>query len=69
MVGRPLVAVVVAALLATLTVVLFYRVGTGFLPAADEGGFVLDYLTPAGSAPERNGPPGPRHREGHLGDA
>ena len=24
--------------------------GTGFLPAADEGGFVLDYLTPAGSA-------------------
>ena len=50
MVGRPLVAVVVAALLATLTVVLFYRVGTGFLPASDEGGFVLDYLTPAGSA-------------------
>ena len=26
------------------------RVGTGFFPAADEGGFVLDYLTPAGSA-------------------
>jgi CzcA family heavy metal efflux pump len=50
MVGRPLVAVVVAVLLATLTVVLFYRVGTGFFPAADEGGFVLDYVTPAGSA-------------------
>jgi CzcA family heavy metal efflux pump len=50
MVGRPLVAVVVAALLATLTVVLFYRVGTGFFPATDEGGFVLDYVTPAGSA-------------------
>jgi multidrug efflux pump subunit AcrB len=30
--------------------VLFIRVGTGFFPAADEGGFVLDYLTPAGSA-------------------
>ena len=29
---------------------LFYRVGTGFFPAADEGGFVLDYVTPAGSA-------------------
>ena len=29
---------------------LFYQVGTGFFPAADEGGFVLDYLTPAGSA-------------------
>ncbi len=37
-------------LLAALTVVLFYQVGTGFFPAADEGGFVLDYLTPAGSA-------------------
>jgi CzcA family heavy metal efflux pump len=50
MVGRPLVAVAAALLLATLTAVLFYRVGTGFFPAADEGGFVLDYLTPAGSA-------------------
>ncbi len=50
MVGRPLVAIVVALLLAALTVVLFYQVGTGFFPAADEGGFVLDYITPAGSA-------------------
>jgi multidrug efflux pump subunit AcrB len=50
MVGRPVVAIVVAVLLAVLTVVLFYRVGTGFFPAADEGGFVLDYITPAGSA-------------------
>ena len=50
MVGRPLAAVAMALLLATLTVALFYQVGTGFFPAADEGGFVLDYLTPAGSA-------------------
>jgi multidrug efflux pump subunit AcrB len=50
MVEQPLVAVVFAALLAALTVGLFYRVGTGFFPAADEGGFVLDYLTPAGNA-------------------
>ena len=50
MVGQPRVAVVFAVLLAALTVGLFYRVGTGFFPAADEGGFVLDYLTPAGSA-------------------
>ncbi len=50
MVRRPLAAVAMALLLATLTVVLFYQVGTGFFPAADEGGFVLDYLTPAGSA-------------------
>jgi CzcA family heavy metal efflux pump len=50
MVGRPLVSVAVAVLLAALTVGLFFQVGTGFFPAADEGGFVLDYLTPEGSA-------------------
>jgi CzcA family heavy metal efflux pump len=50
MVGRPLVAIVVACLLAALSAALFFQVGTGFFPAADEGGFVLDYLTPAGSA-------------------
>lgn len=50
MVERPLVAVAVAVILASLTVLLFFEVGTGFFPAADEGGFVLDYLTPAGSA-------------------
>jgi CzcA family heavy metal efflux pump len=49
-VGRPLVAIAAAAALAAFTVGLFYQVGTGFFPAADEGGFVLDYLTPAGSA-------------------
>ena len=49
-VRRPRVAVLVAALLAASTAALFYQVGTGFFPAADEGGFVLDYLTPAGSA-------------------
>ena len=50
MIGRPLVAIAVAVVLAAATVVLFNQVGTGFFPAADEGGFVLDYLTPAGSA-------------------
>jgi multidrug efflux pump subunit AcrB len=39
-------------LLAAMSVGLFYAVGTGFLPKADEGGFVVDYLTPAGSALE-----------------
>jgi CzcA family heavy metal efflux pump len=43
-------AVAGAALLAAATVVLFMHVGTGFFPSADEGGFVLDYLTPEGSA-------------------
>src|SRR5438094_3894515 len=50
MIASPVLAVVVAVLLGALTVVLFYSVGTGFFPAADEGGFVLDYITPAGSA-------------------
>jgi CzcA family heavy metal efflux pump len=50
MVGSPLLSIVVALLLAALTVTLFYAVGTGFFPAADEGGFVLDYITPEGSA-------------------
>ena len=47
MVGRPLVAVLVAVLLAALTRRAVLRVwAPGFFPAADEGGFVLDYLTP-----------------------
>ena len=49
-VRRPWMAVVAAVVLAASTVALFYSVGTGFLPPADEGGFVVDYLTPAGSA-------------------
>jgi CzcA family heavy metal efflux pump len=49
-VRRPLLAILAAVVLAAATVALFYSVGTGFLPPADEGGFVVDYLTPAGSA-------------------
>jgi len=45
-----LASVGLALLLAAATVGLFYSVGSGFLPPADEGGFVVDYLTPAGSA-------------------
>jgi len=50
MVGSPLLSIAVAVMLAVVTVLLFYSVGTGFFPAADEGGFVLDYITPEGSA-------------------
>src|SRR5262249_19731138 len=50
MVASPVLSISVAVLLAVTTVALFYSVGTGFFPAADEGGFVLDYITPAGSA-------------------
>jgi multidrug efflux pump subunit AcrB len=50
MVARPVLAVAVTLLLAASTAGLFLSIGTGFLPPADEGGFVVDYLTPAGSA-------------------
>ena len=42
--------VVVACLLAATGIGLLTIVPTGFLPHADEGGFVLDYLMPAGTA-------------------
>ncbi len=50
--ARPFAALAVAGLLVVATALLFLTVRTGFLPPADEGGFVLDYLTPAGSALE-----------------
>jgi CzcA family heavy metal efflux pump len=52
MMRRPIAAVAIAVLLAAGTGALFMAIGTGFLPPADEGGFVVDYLTPAGTALE-----------------
>jgi len=49
---RPLVGIVIALVLAVTAVLLFRVTGSGFLPEADEGGFVVDYLTPPGSALE-----------------
>lgn len=46
----PLVAMVIAVVLAVAAFATYRLVGSGFLPAADEGGFVIDYLTPAGSS-------------------
>jgi CzcA family heavy metal efflux pump len=51
-VGRPILALAAAILLAIAGGALYFAVGTGFLPRADEGGFVIDYLTPAGTALE-----------------
>lgn len=48
----PTIAFVVAIVLAIGAYGTFQLVGSGFLPAADEGGFVIDYLTPAGSSLE-----------------
>ena len=49
---RPVFAALAVVILAVAAVATFRVVGTGFLPAADEGGFVIDYLTPSGSALE-----------------
>lgn len=39
-----------ALLLVALPVIAYQRLGTGFLPGMDEGGFVIDYLTPSGTS-------------------
>jgi len=49
---RPAVGILAAVVLALAGAGLFMAIGTGFLPEADEGGFVIDYLSPAGSALE-----------------
>ena len=49
---RPVVGIVAALVLAVAGALLFKALGTGFLPEADEGGFVIDYLSPAGTALE-----------------
>src|SRR3954471_4632450 len=52
MLARPLFALVLALALAAAGAVLYFSVGSGFLPRADEGGFVVDYRTPPGAALE-----------------
>ena len=49
---RPILPLALALILALAGVVLYFQVGSGFLPHADEGGFVIDYQTPAGTALE-----------------
>jgi CzcA family heavy metal efflux pump len=41
---------IVAGLLIALAVVAYLHLETGFLPEMDEGGFVVDYLTPPGTS-------------------
>ena len=51
---RPLLAILGVAALAVLGVLLYLRMPSGFLPEMDEGGFVIDYLTPPGTALEES---------------
>ncbi len=47
---HPVLTALAVLVLAGLSVFGYTQVGSGFLPASDEGGFVIDYLTPSGSA-------------------
>ncbi len=40
----------ISLVLIAFAVLAYFRLGTGFLPEMDEGGFVLDYLTPPGTS-------------------
>jgi multidrug efflux pump subunit AcrB len=47
---RPLVVVVLTVVVAGVGLLFYSRLETGFLPEMDEGGYVIDYVTPAGTA-------------------
>lgn len=49
---HPLWAALAALALGALGVLLYLGIPSGFLPPMDEGGFVIDYLTPPGTALE-----------------
>jgi CzcA family heavy metal efflux pump len=49
---RPRLVLIAVAGLIVLALITYRFVGSGFLPNMDEGGFVIDYLSPAGSALE-----------------
>jgi multidrug efflux pump subunit AcrB len=47
---RPLLVVIALAVLIAGGTFAYFRVGTGFMPAMDEGGFILDYIAPPGTS-------------------
>jgi len=49
-IARPRLAIASAVALALAGITLYFVVPSGFLPKMDEGGFVVDYITPAGTA-------------------
>ncbi len=51
---RPILPLLGALGLAVLAVLLYRSMPSGFLPEMDEGGFVVDYLTPPGSTLEES---------------
>jgi multidrug efflux pump subunit AcrB len=47
---HPRVVIAITLLVAAIGVLFYFRLETGFLPAMDEGGFVIDYWTPEGTS-------------------
>jgi CzcA family heavy metal efflux pump len=47
---RPVVVVAATAMVAAIGVLFYSALETGFLPEMDEGGYVIDYVTPAGTS-------------------
>lgn len=47
---RRLIVVIAAAACVALAVLCYTKLETGFLPEMDEGGFILDYVTPPGTS-------------------
>ncbi|MBJ9721116.1 efflux RND transporter permease subunit [Acinetobacter calcoaceticus] len=50
LIRRPLLVLLLVLPLLALGGFAFTKVGSGFMPAMDEGGFILDYRTPAGTS-------------------
>jgi multidrug efflux pump subunit AcrB len=48
--ARPALVLAITVAVASLGVVLYFELKSGFLPDMDEGGFVVDYWTPAGTS-------------------
>lgn len=52
--GHPRSILAIAGGVLALTVLIYFQLGTGFLPDMDEGAFVLDYRTPPGTSLEES---------------
>jgi CzcA family heavy metal efflux pump len=53
--ARPIALVGICVLLAVGTLFAYHSLGSDLLPAMDEGGFILDYIMPAGSSLQSTG--------------
>jgi hydrophobe/amphiphile efflux-1 (HAE1) family protein len=48
--ARPIWVIAMTLVVAVVGGLLYFRLETGFLPTMDEGGYVIDYLTPTGTS-------------------